>query len=204
MTGSAPITCDRAGPRRPDDLDRLADTLTLFGALLTRELDPPLLAVLADPEVRDGFERAAPGAAAAITRPRDEADVEADAAEYARLFVVPGGVSPRASAWLASAVDGGPAAIGARVRAYEDALGAERSEELRSLPDDHAALGLLLTAAALRGDEGSRAAARQLFEELLVPWLLAFGEALEAAARDPVYRALGALLAALPAAFAEA
>jgi len=112
------------------------------------------------------------------------------------VFLLPGGVSPQASAWLPRERD----TLGAGVARAAGAILAELGRTpdplpgVGRLPRDHGALLLELAALALERDP-SRGA--RFAEESLAPWLGACGRALAEDSRSPLYRALGALLAAL-------
>ncbi|HBP21239.1 MAG TPA: hypothetical protein DEA08_26060 [Planctomycetes bacterium] len=170
----------------------LALVYRLCGRLLLREVDAPALELLRQPPVRATLERAAPGAAAAL----DAWDDEAQREEFTRLFLLPEGVSPRASAWLPRERD----TLGAGVARVSEALLAElgRSPDqlpgVGRLPRDHGALLLELAALALERDPRRGAS---FVKESLAPWLGVCGRELERTSRSPLYRALGVLLATL-------
>ena len=152
--------------------------------LVLRELDPAAAAQLGAPPLADLLAKLDPEVPASLnpwTADREEAARE----EFARLFLLPGGVSPCASAWL----PGEREALGARLatlitRALE-ALGRRRAQDDR-LPLDHLALLLELEATRAVGDIVRR--------EALGPWVARFGAALRAQAKLPIYRAAGTLL----------
>lgn len=170
----------------------LALIYRLCGRLLLREVDAATLELLRQPAVRETLERAAPGAGAAL----DDWDDEAQREEFTRLFLLPGGVSAQASAWLPRERD----ALGAGLARAAEALLAELGRApdpipgVGRLPRDHGALLLELAALALERDPARGAS---FAGEALAPWLGACGRALARQSRSPLYRALGALLAAL-------
>lgn len=161
--------------------------------LVLRELDPAAAAQLGAPPLADLLAKLDPEVPASLnpwTADREEAARE----EFARLFLLPGGVSPCASAWL----PGEREALGARLatlitRALE-ALGRRRAQDDR-LPLDHLALLLELVAdASAAHDEATRAVGDIVRREALGPWVARFGAALRAQAKLPIYRAAGTLL----------
>jgi TorA maturation chaperone TorD len=121
-----------------------------------------------------------------------------DREDFARLFLLPGGVPPRAGAFLPGAPELADGHATALVDRSLDLLGrrvVSRSPWGR-LPRDHFALILELVAHASCSDDPiDRSLARELDAALLGPRLVAFGEALAEAAEHPVYRAIGRLIA---------
>lgn len=181
-------------------LEQRAPLYAFCADLLLHELDAPRFAALSQPHVCETLDRAAPGFLswqAAGFGPAREAELRS---EYARLFLLPGGTPPFASAWI----DGEREALGAQLatlvtRALE-ALGRERvrAEPWGELPLDHAGLLFDLVVSGVEaGDAGGRAVAAHVEEEAITPWLAAFGRALAERATAPPYVALGRLLVSL-------
>lgn len=172
---------------------------------LARELEPREYARLRQEPLRGLLARLEPSLGIEQERasqPSAEAEEDALRAEYARLFLVPGGVSPRVSAWLEGDQERIASDLATLVaRGYEAIGRAPRSSEpWGRLPLDHAALVFDLMAHAAGSDSAAdREVARHLDETLLAGWPPAFGEALAARATHPIYRALGRLIAALHA-----
>ena len=128
----------------------------------------------------------------------DAEDDRRDREDFARLFLLPGGLPPRAGAFLPGAPALAEGHATAMVDRALDLLG--RRAVSRSpwgrLPRDHFALILELVAHASCSDDPiDRSLARELDAALLGPRLVAFGEALAEAAEHPVYRAIGRLVA---------
>ncbi len=168
--------------------------------LLLHEIDPARLAVLSQPQVCEVLDRAAPGYRSWQTAGWSPARESELRSEYARLFLLPGGTPPFASAWI----DGEREALGAQLatlvtRALE-ALGRERvrAEPWGELPLDHAGLLFDLVVSGVQaGDARGRAVAAHVEEEAITPWIATFGRALAEQAASPPYVALGHLLDAL-------
>ena len=117
--------------------------------------------------------------------------------EYARLFLLPDGTPPFASAWL----EGEREALGAQMHGFVtaalEALGREIrvAEPWGRIPLDHVGLLLDLVVVACaeeseRGDE----IAEHICREALGAWVAGFGTAVAARAQQPVYVGLGRLL----------
>ncbi|WP_279244632.1 TorD/DmsD family molecular chaperone [Candidatus Litorirhabdus singularis] len=120
------------------------------------------------------------------------------AEEFARLFLLPNGVSPFASSWIAEnqASESIRDEISMMVGQGLLALGhqAVHREPWGRLPQDHVAVLLDLVASAqLSNDATANEIAGHLDQQLLGAWLLAFGSALAQSSREPLYRALGQL-----------
>jgi TorA maturation chaperone TorD len=155
----------------------------LAARLLVRELDAAAVEALLAPDVIEVLERAEAGTAAYLRGWSPERESRA-AEAFAALFLLPGGVCPRAGAWLSN-----PAAHSRLVsegRRTLERLGRRQvgAKGVGRLPDDHA--GLLLELCAESGEEF-----------LVEAWLRPFAEALAEADAPPVYRALGHVLLAL-------
>ena len=168
----------------------------LVSALLLHEVEGPLLALLRQPAVSATLEAAQPGVHDCLTG-WNEAAQEAHAEEFTRLFLLPKGVPPRASAWLPQERDTLGAGIAREVTALLQELGREQNGLGGGrLPEDHGALLFELAACAL---EALPARGEAFSCAVLEPWVGAFGAGLTANASSPLYRALGSLLAGLHA-----
>lgn len=178
-------------------LPERAPLYSLFSLLLLAELDEESRAVLAEPVVAEVFERAGPGTEAWLREPWTQARERRAREEFARLFLLPGGAPPFASAWI----DGPLEALGGQLatlmsRALE-ALGREplEREPWGRLPLDHAGLLFdVVSSAMATGDAEAVAVAAHLDRELLGDWVGRFGAALASRAELPVYVALGRIL----------
>ncbi len=180
----------------------LAERSPIYGfaaRLLAAEVDAMTWDTLGRKPLRTILEKARPGFAPWVEEPFTAEREESLAEEYARLFVVPGIAPPFASRWLAEATD--------RERARNDVanLVARICEGLGLSPNasgpggrlapDHAALVFAVAAEAGADPELSDDPLVSHFEtELLGAAWARFGDALERAARDPLYAALGVLL----------
>ena len=167
----------------------------LVSRLLLSELDAALIESLAREEIVAVLERADPEARASLSQPWTRAAEEDAREEYARLFLLPNGVPPFASAWI----EGEREQLGAQLTTFVSramtALDRTTTDQQGNLPLDH--LGLLLELAAtasLSHRELDRDMAEHLRKQALGPWVARFGAALRAKARLPLYRAAGTLL----------
>ncbi len=172
----------------------LAPLYELLARLLTSEVDEDLVRALRDPAAAPLLERLAPGVG------QEQLDLDELAAEFARLFLIPGGTPPFASAW---APEDAPEELAERIAAFVhgamEALAVEQSGVAGRLSLDHAGLLCSLIAKGLEGDDRQQALARHIRDEALAPWAPALGAALQVKARSGVYRATGALLETLHA-----
>ncbi len=137
------------------------------------------------------LDRLEPGTAAWLADFDDEVQ-ESCAEEYARLFILPKGISLRAAAWL----PGELATVGAEVsrwtQHYLDVLHLEvMAGPYGRLPLDHISLLLHLAGTA---DE---AVGEELIERQIAPLVGRFGQRLAEHAQSPLYRAAGTLLQTL-------
>ena len=175
----------------------------LCARLLLRELDAATVATLLAPGVAESLEAAASGTTASLAG-WDAAATEAHAEEFTRLFLIPGGVSPRAAAWGAGERERLGAGVAREVRALLPALGrrVDAPAGVGRLPEDHVALLLELAACGLEGADPARGLA--FVAAAVTPWAQPFGLALGERAALPIYRALGTLIAQLHAAPAAA
>lgn len=186
MSGSALSTAERA---------------PIYGfltRLLLYEIDAETWNKLRDPVIVAFFERAQPGFGEWIAQSPTPARLETEAEEFARLFLVPGGVPLFASAWLGGDSDRLASDLADFVHEVLETIGREpvHAEPWGRLPLDHLALWLDLIVATTQETPDL---ADHLEEQLMGPWVLALGEALEVQSRSPLYRATGALLKALNA-----
>lgn len=165
--------------------------------LLLHEVDEAFYAVLTVPPVRTLWVGLDAGCEAWFAQPWEEAFAAALREEYARLFVLPSGTPPFASAWLEGDRDALGAQVHGLVTSALEALGREPrvAEPWGRVPLDH--LGLLFDLVVTAVEQGGLAGfevAQHLDRELLGPWLGRFGDALAREAALPVYRGLGRLL----------
>ena len=165
----------------------------LLSRLLIREVDAATWVALREPTIVDFLEVAAPDFGEWIAREPNADRLEELAEEFARLFLVPGGVPLFASAWI----EGQPEIVANDLARFAheilEATGREpvSAEPWGRLPLDHLALWLDLIAGL--ADE-SPELARHLDEQLTGAWIVALGRSLEGLAASPLYRSVGALL----------
>lgn len=129
-------------------------------------------------------------------------DLEVHAEEFTRLFLLPEGAPPFASAWLEGERERLGAQFTSFVRETLAALGrqTERSAPWGNIPLDHLGLLLDLSANAFASeDPEDRALGEHLCREAIQPWVGSFAQALEAQSRLPLYRGVARLLLELHA-----
>jgi TorA maturation chaperone TorD len=122
--------------------------------------------------------------------------------EFARLFLLPGGVSPLASNWVSPQNDreSARAKITQWIEASFTALGRQprRVKPWGKLPLDHLSVVLDLVAFSSISDRAAdHEIAESLESDLLIPALSEFGPSLMNQAHAPIYRAIGALIVSL-------
>jgi TorA maturation chaperone TorD len=129
-------------------------------------------------------------------------DLEAYAEEYTRLFLLPEGAPPFASAWL----EGERERLGAQFVSFVNetlaALGRETDHAAPwgNLPRDHLGLLLDLSANAFASDDAEDHALGEHFcQEAIQPWVGSFARALRDQSRLPLYRLAAELLLQLHA-----
>jgi TorA maturation chaperone TorD len=183
-------------------LEERAPIYAWLSPLFAKEIDADAWQELRTPAVHDLFARLDPEFEAWIAQPYSEALGEDCAAEFARLFLLPGGAPPFASAWM----DGNREQLGTKLSTIVlrscEVLGRtpRRAEPWGKLALDHVGLLFdLVSGAALSADELDLETGRHLAEQTLGEWLVPFGAALREKAQQPVYRALGRCLETLHA-----
>jgi TorA maturation chaperone TorD len=167
----------------------------LCADLLTHEVDGPRLEGLR--ELADVLSPAEPALGEWLAR-ADEPALAALRAEFARLFLLPKGVSPRACAWLDA--EGGRAADALAALAHRamEALDLHQTRDRGALAGDHLGLLYAVTAAALASDVPERVRVGEHLEaQAFDCWVPVFADALVRSSREPLYRALGRTVAGL-------
>lgn len=174
----------------------------------TREIDAVAWAELRSEPLRSILVRLEPTLTQPLSLPLSTETKENLAEEFARLFLLPNGVSPLAAPWIASASGRDPSQVRDDLTTIVgngfEALGRKPSgsEPGGRLPLDHVALLFdLIAVSAAQGamDSSDLAIAHHLDRELMNEWLVSFGETLASKARHPLYRAIGQLVADLHA-----
>ena len=158
----------------------------LFAQLLTEEPDAALLELLGRAGIVEVLDQADPGLATWLP----EADVAALRIEFARLFLLPRGAAPYASAWIEGERDRLVEQLAAFTHRAMAALDMTQTRAQGQLSLDHLGLLLAITAEALTEPELGAHIERQL----LGPWVHRFAAALMAQAESPLYRAAGRLI----------
>lgn len=180
-----------------NDLDpRSQAALCLLAArLLLREMDEPSRVALLQEGAHLVLDKLAPGCAKYLDAVWSEQEIESAAAEYCRLFLLPGGAPPFASAWLADGTDQGHEVV-VQCEAAAEALGLEGTTP-DNLPPDHLGVLMIVLAEAWQVADAAGQPARVMREELLGPWLDTFLAKLAASTTNPLYSALAGVIRAI-------
>ena len=178
---------------RLPDAEQRAALCDLAAHLLLRELDPPALAAMRAPDALEVLDKLAPGCREHLERAWEAADFDREAAELCRLFVLPGGVSPFAAAWLDEAE---ARAVGAACSGALAELAVDPSLP-DGLPPDHLGIVLLVLAESWRCRDADAMSVSVLTRSLSRGWLAPWCARLAAEARSPLYQALAVLVAAV-------
>ncbi len=182
---------------RPDlpSGETLAPIEALLARVFLKEVDADLVAALAQPALADALEALAPGFRAFVCdRTWDVAAFDDEAAEYARLFLIPGGASPYAASGAAGAGGTVRAALQQEIAVlYETLRIAPRAFGLGNVPSDHIGMLLSLVSVARQQDRSGGLAAKAM--ALLTPWAPRFAASVADSTRSPLYCASARLLA---------
>ncbi len=168
--------------------------------LLLAEIDLALIEGLRCPDVMSVLGVVEPEVRSEIEAPWTAGREERARVEFARLFLLPGGVSPRASAWIFGEGEHLVRPIAALISSALEILDPDvvRKSAWRNPPRDH--LGLLLALVATAGNS-ENAEVRRVGERLragaLGSWVARFGRSLRLNTCLPIYRAAGVLLETL-------
>lgn len=181
------------GPAIPP-LERAA-LYRLFARLLTAAPDAALLDALGAPAAAAVLERAAPGFSAWLGALGSDGQA-ALGTEFARLFLLPRGAAPYASAWIEGDRERLAGQLAAFTHRLMAALDMQQTGSQGNLSQDHLGLLFAVTAEALSRPEAAALAAHAE-GQLLGPWVRAFADALYQRAESPLYRALGRLIPAV-------
>ena len=122
--------------------------------------------------------------------------------EFSRLFLLPNGVPPFASSW-ASENDANHQTADEIAQLVDQSLLALGRESIHRAPwgrlqRDHVAVILdLVSSAAISHDPRDQELGAHLEREILAPWFATFGGTLASRSQNPIYVALGRLIASL-------
>jgi TorA maturation chaperone TorD len=189
------------------DLSERAPIYAWLAPLFVREIDATTWQELQSDPLRSILTRLEPSLDAELELELlSERASELDE-EFTRLFLLPGGVLPVATAWLETSGEGQESEKPPEEAIREgivqlvghgfEALGREpvRAEPWGRLPLDHISLLFdLVSCGATSSTPSDLETAHYLDRELLGEWLERFGRALSEQANEPIYRALGRLL----------
>ena len=169
----------------------------LLANLFLREADAELLGQLAQPDIADVLELLEPGSRAWLQDTTwDAAALDELASEFTSLFLLPGGVSPYAVAWMDGEEGNIRARLGDEIGSLMESLRVRPAEMgLGNVPSDHIGMLLALAAVALQTEQdpaGGGLAGR--VHDLMRPWTPAFAETLHEKADSPLYRSAARLL----------
>ena len=164
----------------------------LLAELLTQELDASRLEALrpfadvlatAEPELGDWIRRAG------------EQELAELRSEFARLFLLPGGVPPQASAWLENEEEPRAGQIATLVHRAMSALELEQTGSLGLLPFDHLGLIFAVASKGLASSVMERAQIGEHVErEALGEWVIQFSDVLSRQSQAPIYRVAGRII----------
>lgn len=181
----------------------IAERAPIYGwlsRLLVQEIDEPAWSHLARDPIRQILSQTEPGFGTWSAVAFSETLASSLAEEYARLFLLPGGVSPFVSAWLDGDRDQLGASLATMVTRGLEVLGREPvlREPWGRLPLDHLAFVFDVVSESISmGEPMQVEVATHLDTELLGPWLVPFGERVRERATTPLYRGIGSLIAEL-------
>lgn len=172
---------------------------SFIGRCLLLELDAASVEMLRAPEMSAALSKLDPQLDAYLDREWTADDFDDAAAEYCALFVLPRGVTQNASYWI----PGDTAEVGHKLVAgvHQVLNNFELSVEelpMGNVPHDNVGLLLLLAAHLYEVDETSSSSSTHgddFVANFVSPWGPAFSAALLGKTQNPVYRAVGHLLA---------
>ena len=168
----------------------------LLARIFLKEVDADFVASLARPEIADVFEALEPGFRPHLEGAWDESRNDEEAAEYARLFLLPGGVTPFAAGWTDGDEGAVRADLGQRIGAVHALLAVEPADfGYGNVPADH--VGMLLALVALAWERDASGGIAERAEALLAPWAPRFARRLQRESESPLYRGAGRLLETL-------
>ncbi|MFK7896155.1 MAG: molecular chaperone [Myxococcota bacterium] len=175
-------------------LEERAPLYAWLAPFFAQEIDAEVWAHLKTPSIATLFAPFDDDLSSWTNQPFTETLNETCAAEFARLFLLPGGVPPLASVWIQGDREKLGAELSAVVARSCEVLSRtpQRGEAWGKLPLDH--IGLIFDLASRAGvstDPLDREVGAHLDEAMLGTSLARFGAALEEKAELPVYRALG-------------
>ena len=170
----------------------LAAVYALLSRIFLKEADAELMDELARPEIADVLEALEPGFGAFVRAPWDESRLEDEAAEYARLFLLPRGVPPYATAWRGGDEGAVRADLEEKIAVLHDVLRVRPADfGLGNVPSDHVGMLLALTSVALQVDTSGALAVK--CADLTGDWVPRFAERVAAETTSPLYRAAARL-----------
>ena len=164
----------------------------LFARMLTAEPDAELIATLKDSSVYPILLQSDPSLAAALC----VAEVPAMRAEFARIFLLPRGVPPYASAWIEGDRERLAEQLAALTHRSMDALDMTQTRAVGHLSLDHLGLIFAVIAEALTTPRAAELGVH-LEQQLLGSWVSGFAAALHRDTRSPLYRVLADLILAI-------
>ncbi|MEM7383939.1 MAG: hypothetical protein AAF514_03255 [Verrucomicrobiota bacterium] len=185
-------------PHRPPSREEtlaLGGLFQLLGRLLCEELNPGLIDLLQAPDINAILIANHPNCAAYLARPWDECEFERAATEYCRLFVLPGGISPLAGAWVKKGDQSPGVGIDQLVRAVSSEIELPLPRSVETMPSEHG--GRLLSIGGrlmCASDPGIASQGLTFLQATTIPWMKSFSQALSQVPESPFYPAIGHVL----------
>ncbi|MFT5586992.1 MAG: TorA maturation chaperone TorD [Cognaticolwellia sp.] len=163
----------------------------LFARLLTESPGPALRADLCQPGLGQTLVAIQPALADWLTSKNDGPVAQ----EYARLFLLPKGTPPFASAWIEGDSHKVAEQLATLMHRAMTAFDMKQTQLQGRLSLDHLGLSFAVLAQVLVHERPeSQALAAHLETQLLGPWVPRFGQALADQAQHPLYLALGEMI----------
>ncbi len=178
----------------------LGGLLQLLGRLLCEELNPELLAILRQPDVREifiGGEDQDAACARYLAQTWNAEAFEKAATDYCELFVLPKGISPLAAAWQTSnpAAEQAVTSIPKALSSITANVALTLPPAIDATPPEHAGRLLFIGGQlACSGDPEIAKLARPFLQATAMPWLERFAGTLASTELSPFYGRLGEIL----------
>ncbi len=171
----------------------------LVGRCLVTELDSDAVTALRSPAILSVLGKLDDKLDGYLVRDWNEGDYEEAAAEFCALFVLPKGVTQIASSWIPGSTEDIGHKLVAGVRQILENFSLEvETLSMGNVPKDNVGLLSLLAAELYGIDEvDSSSHGDDFVQSYVAPWGNAFGQALQAKTKNPLYRAIGGLLVEL-------
>ena len=189
-------------PRAPLALEERAPIYAWLANFFVCEIDHETWNALQADGIRETLIRLEPRLKFDFDNPLTSEPLENLREEFSRLFLLPNGVPPFASSW-ASEGNANHQTADEIAQLVDQSLLALGRESVHRAPwgrlqRDHVSVILdLVASAAISHDPRDQELGAHLERELLAPWFTTFGRTLASRAQNPVYVALGRLIASV-------